>query len=110
MPSPPLRSLTCAAFAPLVGDTFDAERDGVTVPLRLVEARPVMLKAIDGRAMGKSGTVRTDPFTLLFRGPSDLPLEQGIRTFRHPSLADTSINIVPIGPGETGLLYEAIFN
>lgn len=106
VPSP----FTHATFASHVGDAFIATRDGAPLPLALVEARVIALQPMDGRALGKSGYVRRDPFALLFRGPLDRPLPQGLRAFTHPALGTFELHIVPVGPGETGLLYEAIFN
>lgn len=110
-PADPVPSaMTCATFAPLIGEAFVATRDGVSVSLDLIEATPIRLKPMDGRALGKSGFVRQDPFSLLFRGPLDQPLRQGLHAFRHATLGEFDMAIVPIGPGATGLVYEAIFN
>ncbi|MEO8507627.1 MAG: hypothetical protein ABI593_08365 [Betaproteobacteria bacterium] len=110
-PAVPVPSaLTCATFSPFLGESFVAARDGQTVDLLLIEATPVQLKAMDGRALGKSGYVRRDPFVLLFRGPSAPQLRQGLYEFNHPTIGEFQMSIVPVGPGETGLLYEAVFN
>lgn len=107
MPSP----FTCATFAPYVGEIFSIPVVGEDpIGLNLISAEMVQLKPIDGRAIGKSGSVRTDPFTLLFRGPEDKPLAQGIYSFSHGQVGTFMMNIVPVGPGESGLLYEAVFN
>lgn len=106
VPSP----FTHATFAPHVGDRFVTTGDGAPLALELVEARRIALKPMDGRALGRSGFVRRDPFALLFRGPHERPLPQGLRPFTHPALGTFELHIVPVGPGETGLLYEAIFN
>ena len=103
-------ALTCAAFAPLVGESFAATREGVSVALELIEANVTQLKPIDGRARGKSGFVRHDPFVLLFRGPLEPQLRQGLHQFAHPAMGEFEMSIVPVGPGESGLLYEAVFN
>ncbi len=103
-------ALTCAAFEPFVGEPFGAVCGGASVSLDLIEARLTPLKPIDGRALGKSGFVRRDPFALLFRGPATPQLRQGLYQFRHATMGEFQVGIVPVGPGETGLLYEAIFN
>lgn len=103
-------ALTCATFTPLVGESFTATRDGVSVALELIEANVTQLKPIDGRSRGKAGFVRRDPFALLFRGPAAPPLQQGLHHFAHPALGELQIFVVPVGPGESGLLYEAVFN
>ncbi|MFO1399231.1 MAG: hypothetical protein U1F48_19435 [Burkholderiales bacterium] len=106
VPSP----FTHATFAPLLGQAFVAMHADAPVPLELVEARVIELKPMDGRALGKSGFVRRDPFVLLFRGPLERPLPQGLRMFTHAQLGTIELHIVPVGPGATGLLYEAVFN
>lgn len=110
-PSP----FTCDMFTPHVGDPFaiavvGPEGDEVTIDLELIGAEPTPLKPHDGRALGQSGYVRTDPFSLLFRGPADKMLVQGSYAFRHAVIGELEMVIVPVGPGETGLLYQATFN
>jgi hypothetical protein len=50
-----------------------------------------------------------DPFSLIFTGPHSPYLPQGAYTFRHAELGNFVMFIVPIGPGEAGMRYEAIF-
>jgi len=56
--------------------------------------------------------VRRAPFSLIFRGPRDQPLQQRIYELEHPSLGALQVFLVPIGPGPgtNGLRYEALFN
>ena len=55
---------------------------------------------------------KREPFLLVFRGPSDAPLPEGIHQFRHPALGDQEIYIIPLGPlGQTdAFFYQAVFN
>jgi len=109
--SPVIKSpFTLESFAPLVGDEFLVVFSDLTLPMTLIKAEATPLKPYDGRAVGKSGFVRTDPFQLLFRGPEDKQLIQALYTFRHKTLGDFGMSIVPMGPGETGMVYEAVFN
>lgn len=102
---------TCDAFAPHVGETFALTfHDGTTVDLTLVSAEPIALKPFDGRAVGKSGFVRTDPFVLLFRWVGESVFPQGLYAFRNEGMGEFHMNVVPVGQGETGWLYEAVFN
>ena len=106
---------TCDTFAPHVGNPFSiavVDQDGneERIDLELISAEPTPLKPHDGRALGKSGYVRTDPFSLQFRGPANKMLVQGLYAFRHAVIGDFTMVIVPIGPGETDLLYQATFN
>lgn len=52
---------------------------------------------------------RADPFTLMFRGPTDSPLQQATYAFRHPRCT-ASIFIVPVEHTDAGYRYEAVFN
>jgi hypothetical protein len=98
-------------FVPHVGEPFAVQTgNGGFINLELISAEPLPLKPFDGRALGKAGFVRTDPFVLLFRWNGEVMFPQGVYTFNHPHLGEFFMNIVPVGPGETGWLYEAIFN
>lgn len=69
--------------------------------LRLVEASPMGQTAADAER---------EPFSLVFRGPSDVPLSQGVFEFKHPEFGPISLFLVPIGPDGEGLCYEVVFN
>lgn len=100
-----------ASFVPHVGTGFTISRPGVSpCSIVLITAEPINLNPRDGRALGKSGDVRTDPFTLLFRGELDNPLRQGLYDFEHDVMGRFVMSIVPVGPGEGGMLYEAVIN
>ena len=49
-------------------------------------------------------------WTLVFRGPADQPLEQGVHALTNDSLGEQSIFLVPIGPADGSLEYEAVFS
>ena len=106
-PSP----FTYETFVRHVGTNFVVTRpDGVTVNLELISAEPLQLKPMDGRALGKAGYVRTDPFVLLFRGDEMALARQGLYQFDHPEVGQFQMGVVPVGPGETGWQYESVFN
>lgn len=50
------------------------------------------------------------PFALLFRGPSEAPLGQGVHPLRHPELGELPLFLVPVGAGPDGVRYEAVFS
>ena len=92
--------LTHSSFAPHVGDVFRADIDSADgVELRLVEATALPLRG-PGR----------EPFSLVFRGPLEVPLPQGIYPLEHETLGRLELFLVPIGPDDEGLRLEAIFN
>lgn len=50
-------------------------------------------------------------YSLLFHIPEkESYLVQRIYRLSHPDMGDIDLFLVPLGPDETGMLYEAIFN
>ena len=90
-------------FEPLRGSDFTVEfPNGARLPMRLRE--------IERLAESKAPGARPRPFSLLFAGPADEPLEQGTYAFRHERLsAPLGIFIVPLGVRDGAMLYEAVF-
>lgn len=90
-------------FEPLRGSGFTVEfPNGARLPMTLREAEPLA-------ESGAPGAARR-PFSLIFAGPADEPLEQGTYPFRHERLPATAgIFIVPLGIRDGSMLYEAVF-
>jgi hypothetical protein len=96
-----LETLTLDAFSPLVGESFQVHVEHEqTVAFELVEAR----------ALTASSPRPQSPFALTFKGPAQFVLPQRIYRFEHQAIGAHEIFIVPIGPGQGGMLYEVIFN
>ena len=55
-------------------------------------------------------TGRQERFSLIFRGPSEPMLNQGIYAFDHDQMGGFSLFIVPIQRNENGTQYEVVFN
>ena len=99
-----LDKLAVDTFADRVGDHFpirlDAEHsldivlDSVTDLASTTHPRPVGMR---------------EPFTLLFRGPRERVLLQGVYRLEHAELGPLDIFLVPIEPDANGPRYEAIF-
>src|SRR5687767_4375206 len=51
-----------------------------------------------------------EAFSIVFRGPSDPLLPQGMRRFRHDAIGTFDLFTVPIRRDQHGLYYEAVFN
>ena len=51
-----------------------------------------------------------EEFAVVFRGPLDQFLGQGMRSFDHEKLGQFELFIVPIKQDDKGYYYEAIFN
>jgi hypothetical protein len=85
-------------YVPLVGSTFEVERTvGDRVAVELVDAA-----SLPGRG---------ECFSLLFRGPADVALDQCTYRVEHRALGDFPLFLVPLGPGDDGTQqFEAVVN
>ena len=55
-------------------------------------------------------TSAQEHFSLVFRGPHDRVLSQGMCRMEHAELGAVVLFIVPIGPDSQGMRYQAVFN
>ena len=86
-------------FRAHAGTMFDVEVDADRVPLRLADVS-------DGRS-GR-GILR---FSILFHGPPDRLIPQGMYLFRHSALGAMMLFIVPVvGSNAERIVYEACFS
>ena len=49
-------------------------------------------------------------FSIVFRGPLNVLLHQGVHPFKHDQMGQFEIFIVPFKQDEQGFYYEAVFN
>ena len=92
-------SLTHEAFAQQAGSKFQVQVDETTrVELELTEVSEAKLYP------------RQEEFAIVFRGPSDAYLGQGLRLFSHDQIGQFELFIVPIRQDDKGFYYEAVFN
>lgn len=89
--------LTLETFAPHVGTPFLLQ-DGVA--LELVKVAPLGQGVPGGRA----------PFSLHFLGPEGQRMAQRTWTLEHAALGRLDIFLVPLGPVQGRMRYEAIFS
>ena len=94
-----VQTLTVETFAELVGDRFALGWADARLELELMEANPLGARRGRGRA----------PFSVLFRGPLAPVMPQRIYPLAHETLGSLELFIVPIGPRDGGMVYEAIF-
>ena len=93
-----LENISVGTFSGHLGSSFRVyPDDSSTLDLELASATEL------GESSGR-------PFSVVFRGPRDAPLPQRIYRMEHAEIGVFDIFLVPIGPDEEGLLYEAIFN
>jgi hypothetical protein len=95
------QDLTYEAFAKLVNQRFSLLHDSGKLEVELIECKT--LSAHAGAAHGK-------PFSLIFRAPAKPLLPQRIYRFDFGEAGSSDIFIVPIGPDDVGMRYEAVFN
>jgi len=95
-----LEDFTVTTFAERVGETFRVGDGPEAVEMELVEVNEAPRHSEEGRA----------PFSVVFRGPVESLLPQQIYRFEHGALGEFELFIVPIGPDEAGMQYEAVFN
>ncbi len=85
-----------AQFEAAVGSVFRSNEDaGLEFMLMRVE---------EGRS-----TDRIEQFSLIFRGPSQPILTQGIRRLAHECLGEIDLFLVPVASTPEGADYEAAF-
>jgi len=101
-----LEKLSLSVFQEALGSTFRIHVDG---------ARPVDVDLTEAIGLKRRGDVvpgglEREPFSLLFHGPADMVLAQSTYKFEHDHIGKFDMFIVPVGPDEKGMRYEAIFN
>lgn len=103
-----LGSLRLEDFSAHIGTAFRADLgEKGSMELALVEVRDL---GTAPRPPQPEAGGRTRAFAVLFRGAPEPVLPQRIYTLTHVALGSLSLFIVPIGPDQAGMRYEAIFN
>ena len=98
-----LDTLRLEDFETRLNQSFRLRGDSGDLQLELIEASAI--GSADQPSDGKRA-----PFSLLFRGPGDVPMAQRMYDVEHQAMGRLSLFIVPIGPDDRGMLYEVIFN
>lgn len=97
-----LKEFTYDNLLPQVGTVFR-----IAFPDRTVE---LTLSRVDLlREKHTSKRLYRDSFSLIFQGPTDVMLPQGMYPLDHQALGEQKIFIVPIATAEGGFEYEAVF-
>lgn len=93
------KELLRPTYAAQVGTKFRVQLDEAhTLELELIEANEI-----------HSPTTQ-EQFSLIFRGPLDVPLQQRTYQLDHEHLGTNALLLVPIARRPEGLVYEAFFN
>ncbi len=99
-----LESFTVQTFSEHLGSTFRVHPDASNqLDVELISAAEL------GGGSGSDQAGRRRPFSIVFRGPGDVLLPQRIYRMEHPGIGTFELFLVPIGPDEKELRYEAIF-
>ena len=98
-----LEKLTIQDFASHQNEDFalELENAGLSLKMKLIEVSEI------GSPKPQE---KRRAFALVFLGPSDYPLNQQIYRLTHPKMRELNLFLVPIGPNQEGLQYEAVFN
>jgi hypothetical protein len=98
-----LESFTVETFAPRLRETFRIHPDG---------APPIEAELIEATALGDEPAGDGDrraPFSIILRGPADRLLPQRTYRVEHQAIGVFDLFLVPIGPDQVGMRYEAVF-
>lgn len=94
-------TLNYTFFSSQIEQLFQLDLDSEEVSLRLIK--------VDIHPNNNNQT--RDPFSLVFRGLKEQPLQQGTFILNNKNSPDSiAVFLVPIGPDAQGLCYEAVFN
>lgn len=94
-----LDTLQKESWQALLNQTFDGS----------TETGPIRFELVEVTGMGIKPGAKREPYSLVFRGPANPVLKQGIVPLQHTQLGDIDIFLVPIGPDSQGMCYEAVF-
>lgn len=99
----PLEQLTGSDFRPYLNTTF-------TIRLEGIDPIPLDLVSVTESDAGPWPDAR-QPFALHFLGPvSTQYLLQHIYTLHHPTMGTLELFLVPLGPEQGRMRYEAVFS
>ena len=94
-----LENWTHPAFMQHTHTTFHLQHPELgTIPLELVSVSELR------------ETPRQRMYSILFRGPLEMPFQQGSFPLRHEVMGEATLFLVPVAREEDGFRYEAVFN
>jgi hypothetical protein len=96
--------LTRDIFTGCLGSKFRLHVDsGTFVEVELIETTTL-------RRNPPGVGAKREPFSIVFRASKDFLVPQKIYKLQHEKVGTLEICLVPIGPDQQGMRYEAIFN
>ncbi|NET11235.1 MAG: hypothetical protein F6K16_42455 [Symploca sp. SIO2B6] len=109
-----IKALTLSDFSPVVGSSFQLHTEPeISIQLELLEVVALRNKQSvqsERRDSNSEANAQDSEFSLLFKGPTDMPLPQQIYQLNHNELGELGIFLVPVACHADGMKYEAIFS
>ena len=103
-----LDKLTIEDFSTYLNRQFNVSSESAgKYNMKLIE-----VSGIGTRNMAEEDTAKRNPFSIVFLGPVQPVLPQGIYEIKSDNFGPFDIFMVPIGPdaGNEGIRYEAVFS
>jgi hypothetical protein len=97
----PPKDLEQTYFQPHVHSTFQ---------MRIGDGRSIALELLSVSGLPTTPHAKRAPFALMFRSKERQAFSQQIYTLSHEQLGELEIFLVPLGPDEIGMVYQAVFN
>ena len=94
----------------LVFEDFKDRVGSVFTPLNIDVALSLTLHEAELLTAQFAPPEMRPPFSLIFLGPGNLIMPQGLYLLRHDEMGEVTIFLVPVGKDERGVSYQATFN
>ncbi len=95
-----LDTLRLEDFAPRIGERFRLSAD---------TAHSLDVTLIEANGLGAGSQARRAPFSVMFLGPPRPVWAQRIYRVEHDAMGSFDLFLVPLGPRDGGMMYEAVF-
>lgn len=95
-----LESFTVETFGDRVGERFR---------MRVDDATEVEVELTEVSRLREGAEGRRASFSIVLRGPAEPVLPQGTYRLEHDELGEFDLFLVPVGPDDEGMRYEAVF-
>jgi hypothetical protein len=107
-----LEKLTKDTFSQFLNETFRLDAGGsISAAIELVEVK-ALGTSLSAEPWGSPIEVmRNEPFSVVFRGPHEPVLSQGMYRVEHDEMGVMEgLFLVPVAADDRGRYYEAVFN
>lgn len=101
-----LNELKSTDFFPFLNQKFRLQLEA----MEQLEAELIEVTDLNSASGSENESSRRRPFSIVFRGPMEPSLPQSIYDIEHDQMGTLNLFMVPIGPDNEGMLYEAVFS